>query len=162
MALEKRGRDRLSIIATVLDVTKEGALKTQVMYRANLSYAQLNQYLSFLLEADLIDKIERNGQVSYIINKRGLRYLDNFQKIRDLVHRRSQENSYRAEKTVKKIQLNISYLRRAIDRLETSLAFADECRFCGENVFPDFKFCPYCGKTLLPKTNVQVLERKHT
>jgi len=160
MALEKRGRDRLSIINRALEVTKEGVLKTQIMYRANLSYAQLNEYLSFLLETKLIDRVERNGEVLYITNKKGLRYLKNYDKIRDLLVP-SQEESYPTERTLKTIQLNINNLRRAIGKLETSLAFADKCSFCGEDVFPDFKFCPYCGESLFPKKNVQVAERKH-
>lgn len=159
MALEKRGRDRLAIINRALEVAKKGALKTQIMYRANLSYAKLNEYLSFLLETNLIDRVERNGEVLYITNKRGLRYLRNYDKIRDMLVP-SQEESYPIERTIKTIQLNTSNLRKAISKLETSLAFADKCSSCGEDVFPDFKFCPYCGKTLLPKVNVQISGKK--
>ena len=38
-------RDRLYIIAEILEIAREGTLKTQVMYRANLSFTQLNDYL---------------------------------------------------------------------------------------------------------------------
>lgn len=161
MALKKRGRDRLLIIAEILDVIKEGALKTQIMYEAKLSFTQLNEYLAFLLETKLIDKVERNGRVSYVITKKGLRYLSNYSKIHGLLFLRSQEDNYPVESTVKTIQLNTKYLRRAISRIEASLALADECSFCGEDVLPDFKFCPYCGKPLLPKKNVQIAGRKH-
>jgi predicted transcriptional regulator len=39
-------RDRFCIIAEILVVTKDGSLKPQIMYRADLSLAQLNEYLS--------------------------------------------------------------------------------------------------------------------
>ena len=39
-------RDRFCIIAEILVVAKDGSLKTQIMYRADLSLAQLNEYLS--------------------------------------------------------------------------------------------------------------------
>lgn len=38
-------RDKLDIMAEILDITREETLKTQVMYRANLSFTQLNNYL---------------------------------------------------------------------------------------------------------------------
>jgi predicted transcriptional regulator len=41
-----RLRDRFSIIAEMLVVAKDGSLKPQVIYRVDLSLAQLNEYLS--------------------------------------------------------------------------------------------------------------------
>jgi len=46
----RRRRDRSLIIAEILVVAKELALKTQIMYKTNLSFAQLNEYLSLLLK----------------------------------------------------------------------------------------------------------------
>ena len=39
-------RDRFCIIAEILVVTKDGTLKPQIMYRADLSLAQLSEFLS--------------------------------------------------------------------------------------------------------------------
>jgi len=39
-------RDRFCIIAEILVVAKDGSLKPQIMYRADLSLPQLNEYLS--------------------------------------------------------------------------------------------------------------------
>ena len=39
-------RDRFCIIAEILVVTKDGSLKPQIMYRADLGLSQLNEYLS--------------------------------------------------------------------------------------------------------------------
>jgi predicted transcriptional regulator len=52
---------RQQIIAKMLNIVSEsnskGTTKTSIMYKAFLSYAQLKEYLSFLLESGLIDKI---------------------------------------------------------------------------------------------------------
>ena len=39
-------RDRFCIIAEILVVAKDGSLKPQIMYRADIGFAQLNEYLS--------------------------------------------------------------------------------------------------------------------
>jgi predicted transcriptional regulator len=39
--VKTKRRDKLSIIAEILEIAKNGTLKTQIMYRANLSFAQL-------------------------------------------------------------------------------------------------------------------------
>ena len=36
-------------MADILEIAKEGTLKTQIMYKANLSFTQLSDYLSFML-----------------------------------------------------------------------------------------------------------------
>ena len=43
-------RDRLCIMAKMLEIAKGGTLKTPIMYKANLNSAQLDEYLSLLLE----------------------------------------------------------------------------------------------------------------
>lgn len=37
-------RDKIDIIAEITNIAKDGALKTQIMYKANLSFSQLNIY----------------------------------------------------------------------------------------------------------------------
>jgi len=43
------------------------------MYKANLSFAQLNEYLSFLLETKLIASITQNEKTSYKVTSKGMR-----------------------------------------------------------------------------------------
>jgi predicted transcriptional regulator len=43
-----KNRSRLEIIGNILGVAKYGAKKTHIMYRANLSYSQLQEYVGFL------------------------------------------------------------------------------------------------------------------
>ncbi len=81
----RKRRDRLHIIADILGIAIGGSLKTQIMYKANLSFAQLNEYLSFLLEIKLIVSITQNGKTFYKVTSKGTRFLHNYTKIRDLL-----------------------------------------------------------------------------
>jgi predicted transcriptional regulator len=52
-----KNRFRSEIIASILEIiSKEGSIttRTKIMYGAFLSYSQLNEYMSFLLDKDLI------------------------------------------------------------------------------------------------------------
>ncbi len=54
-------RSRTEIVAMILEAANGGATKTKIMYKAFLSYAQLKEYLSVLIENDLIEYIEGFG-----------------------------------------------------------------------------------------------------
>jgi len=50
--------------------------KTEIMYSANMSYFQLQKYLNFLLERNLIGKVTLgNPSVTYRVTKKGLKIL---------------------------------------------------------------------------------------
>lgn len=68
-------RDKLCIIAEVLEIAKDGTLKTQIMYKANLSFAQLNEYLRFMLRIKLIEKLVSQGKEVYVATAKGLDFL---------------------------------------------------------------------------------------
>lgn len=54
-------RGRVDIIADILSEAAEGAKKTHVMYRCNLSFRQLQTYLDFLLDRGLLERSERRS-----------------------------------------------------------------------------------------------------
>lgn len=87
----RKRRDRLYIISEILTIAKDGSLKTQIMYRANLSFAQLNEYLSFLLKIKLLKVVKQNERTIYKTTARGVKYLRNYEKITDLL-RKEEEN----------------------------------------------------------------------
>ena len=68
-------RDKLCIIAEILEIAKEGTLKTQIMYKANLSFAQLNEYLKFMIKIKLMEKVVNGGKDVYISTEKGLDFL---------------------------------------------------------------------------------------
>ena len=67
-------RDRLDIIADILNVASREAKKTQIMYQANLSYKVLQRYLSEIVTASLV-RFEHSKQC-YMLTGKGHEYLD--------------------------------------------------------------------------------------
>jgi predicted transcriptional regulator len=74
------------------DTGAEGASKTVIMYKAFLSYAQLKEYLSFLLEKGLVDEFPQqiktsqgNEKFVYKITEKGLRLLQISREIESIV-----------------------------------------------------------------------------
>jgi predicted transcriptional regulator len=78
-------RDKLYIIAEILDIAKEGTLKTQIMYRANLSFTQLNDYLNFMLKISLLHKISKNEREIYEATDKGIDFLQRYREITELL-----------------------------------------------------------------------------
>jgi predicted transcriptional regulator len=78
-------RDKLFIIAEILEIAKEGSLKTQIMYRANLSFTQLNDYVSFMLRISLLEKILENDRETYKATAKGLDFLQRYRQITELL-----------------------------------------------------------------------------
>ena len=85
--MERKRRDRLNILAEILAIGKDGSLKTQIMYGANLSFAQLNEYLSFLLNRKLLKRDTKNGRTIYKTTAKGFKYLQNYEKISNLLRK---------------------------------------------------------------------------
>jgi len=81
----QKRRDKLYIIAEILDIAKDGVLKTQIMYRANLSFTQLNDYLEFMLKVNLIDKIVERDKEIYKATPKGLDFLQRYRELTGLL-----------------------------------------------------------------------------
>ncbi len=99
METSRKRRDRLYIIAEILVIAKDGSLKTQIMYRANLSFAQLNEYLSFLLKRELLKRNTENGKTFYKTTSKGVKYLENYEEISNLL-RKGEENPVKANSPI--------------------------------------------------------------
>jgi predicted transcriptional regulator len=78
-------RDKLFILAEILEIAKEGTLKTQIMYRANLSFTQLNDYLRFMLNISLLEKVLVNGKDIYRATDKGMDFLQRYREITELL-----------------------------------------------------------------------------
>ncbi len=76
-------RSRTEIIDSILRATNFGASRTKIMYRSYLSYTQVKQYISFLLDNQLIRCEEESEK--YWVTEKGLRYINAFDEIRELV-----------------------------------------------------------------------------
>lgn len=88
-----RRRDRLFIMAEVLHMAKKPLLKTQIMYRATLSFAQLNDFLSTLLDLNLLEVIkDKEGhRTAYRTTEKGLQFLNAYGEVRELLKKETWE-----------------------------------------------------------------------
>ena len=80
-------RGRSVITAEILAIAIGGKLKTQIMYGANLSFAQLNEYLSFLLENGLLKAGAEDNNTLYKTTSKGVKYLKRYERISSLLGR---------------------------------------------------------------------------
>ena len=76
-------RSRTEIISMILEAANGGATKIRIMYRAFLSYAQLREYLSILIENNLLEYLE--GSQTYKTTEKGLNLLKMHNEIGELL-----------------------------------------------------------------------------
>jgi predicted transcriptional regulator len=76
-------RSRTEIVAMILEAANGGATKTKIMYKAFLSYAQLREYLSVLIENNLLQYME--GSQTYKTTEKGLNFLKMNNEIAELL-----------------------------------------------------------------------------
>jgi predicted transcriptional regulator len=66
--------------------------KTEIMYSANMSYHQLQKYLTFMLQLGLITKVTvGNPVVTYKVTRKGLRLLRNIEGILEILELTEEE-----------------------------------------------------------------------
>ena len=83
-------RSSLEVIADMLRLGEAG--KTEIMYSANMSYRQLQKYLKFLLDLNLIDKVTiGNPMVTYRVTRKGLRLLRSIDSILEILEIRTED-----------------------------------------------------------------------
>ncbi len=76
-------RSRTEIVSMILEAENGGATKTRIMYKAFLSYAQLKEYLSVLIENNLIEYLE--GIQTYKTTEKGFNLLKMHNEIGELL-----------------------------------------------------------------------------
>ena len=84
-------RSSIEVIADMLRLGEAG--KTEIMYSANMSYAQLQKYLKFLLELKLIDRVAvGNPVITYRVTDKGLRLLRSIDNILQILELRTEDD----------------------------------------------------------------------
>jgi len=71
-------RSRTDIITAILGIASQGATKTRIMYGAYLSYAQVREYLDFLVSKNLLT---RDPVGLYRLTESGMDLLHTFEGI---------------------------------------------------------------------------------
>ena len=77
-------QSRTEIVVMILEATNGGATKTKIMYKAMLSFNQLKEYLSVLIENDLLEY--RIGIKIFRTTEKGLKFLQTHNEIGELLH----------------------------------------------------------------------------
>ncbi len=86
-------RDRLNIMAEILDVATESKLKTQIMYMVNLSFSQVKEYILFLTERGFLRVRVQNGKKIYETTLKGKLYIENYMKMSDFLRPQETDNA---------------------------------------------------------------------
>jgi len=88
-------RDKLVIMAEIIGIAKNGTSKTHVMFKANLSFSQLNQYLAILSQSSLLEKSMLNGKEIYTATKKGIDFMEKQYELINLIN----ENRWKVVKS---------------------------------------------------------------
>lgn len=78
-------RSRFEIMVDILSSAKEGANKTRIVYEAYLNFKQAEEYLNFLMEAELLVKKYTGGNKTvYHITDKGQEMLERYTELIEL------------------------------------------------------------------------------
>jgi len=83
-------RSRTEIVAMILNAANGGETKTKIMYFAFLSYNQLKEYLSILLENNLIEYLD--GAFKFRTTEKGLFFLKLHNEMGELLQTTFEDN----------------------------------------------------------------------
>ena len=76
----ERYRSRADIVAEILQIANDGVIKTKIMYKAFLSFSQVNDYISTLTGNGLLEFDEK--QQLYKTTKIGHKFLTKYEILR--------------------------------------------------------------------------------
>ena len=79
-----KNRSRTEIVSSILDAANGRATKIKIMYKAFLSYSQIREYLSILIENNLLEYLE--GTKKFKTTEKGLTVLKMHNEIGELLH----------------------------------------------------------------------------
>jgi len=83
LVINMKYRSRTDIVSQILEAANGSATKTKIMYKAYLSYAQLKEYLSVLVENGLLEF--EKGTQTYKTTSKGLQFLKTYSQIGGLI-----------------------------------------------------------------------------
>ena len=79
-----KNRSRAHIAGRILEIANGGgATKTKIMYKAFLSYAQLKEYLTFLMDNGLLQRDQ--GRQFYRTTEKGIRVLQMYIQVHEMM-----------------------------------------------------------------------------
>lgn len=82
-------RSRTEIVGSILDAANGGTTRTKIMYTAFLSYNQLKECLTILIENNLLEYID--GTQTFKTTEKGLNFLKMHNEIGELLQTTTKE-----------------------------------------------------------------------
>ena len=77
----KKRRGSITIIVDILSVAGEKAKKTRIVYKADLNFRMLEEYLPHLVDKELIE----NTDGEYKTTEKGEKFLTDYQKMKEML-----------------------------------------------------------------------------
>lgn len=78
-----RRRDRHEIVSEILNYARRGKIKTHIMYKAKLSYSQIQEYLPLLVERGFLENMtirrKKQKHTMYKTTEKGIEFLDHLE-----------------------------------------------------------------------------------
>ena len=75
-------RDRVEIMAEILELCSKPKTKTRVMYGTNLSWKMLQHYLAYMQEHELLEV--QNDSTKYVTTGRGQDFVEKWNELKEL------------------------------------------------------------------------------
>jgi predicted transcriptional regulator len=97
----KQKREYFRIISKILSFTFNGSLKTHIMLKVNLSYAQLQNYISMLVRLKLLEVSTSQKATVYRTTEKGMNFLRRFNELDKLLKSSAREHVKKVNDPVK-------------------------------------------------------------
>jgi len=78
-------RDRVEIIADILQASRRGATKTKIMLRADVNFKQVQKYLDVLVKKDLLTVTRQGRRSLFQISDKGIEYLNEYKRLKEFL-----------------------------------------------------------------------------
>jgi predicted transcriptional regulator len=102
-------RGKIQITADILCLSTVAIKKTHIMYKANLSYEQVNYYLTDMLNNDLISQHILEDGIVYRTSEKGREYLTHYARLMDLIMNRENQKELTHEVGTKEQKYLLQY-----------------------------------------------------
>lgn len=79
-------RTRFDIIIDILKVSLDGANKTKIVYGANLNFKLAQEYIDFMIEANLLKQEDYKNSKVYNATEKGVELLTKFKELTEAVN----------------------------------------------------------------------------
>ncbi|MGC8912227.1 MAG: winged helix-turn-helix domain-containing protein [Nitrososphaeria archaeon] len=84
ITLLRERRSTIKLIVDILDIALKGATKTEIVYKANLNFKQVEKFLDFLIKKGLLS-VSSNKRKRYRTTEKGKEFIKRYRKTVELI-----------------------------------------------------------------------------